>query len=67
MNICPDTRNMGLTRRDQVVYIPPGTYEISKTINLRTDTILMGDATDVRRHRLSKLEPMEILANHGRF
>ncbi|EGO54821.1 hypothetical protein NEUTE1DRAFT_49160 [Neurospora tetrasperma FGSC 2508] len=32
----------------RVVYIPPGTYEISETIFMNTDTILMGDATDVR-------------------
>ncbi|KAK3946947.1 pectin lyase fold/virulence factor [Pseudoneurospora amorphoporcata] len=30
----------------RVVYIPPGTYEISETIFMNTDTILMGDATD---------------------
>jgi hypothetical protein len=30
----------------QVVYLPSGTYTICKTINMRTDTILMGDATD---------------------
>lgn len=31
----------------QVVYIPPGTYTISKTIRMNTDTILMGDPTNV--------------------
>lgn len=30
------------------MYIPPGTYKVSETINMNTDTILMGDATDVR-------------------
>lgn len=30
----------------RVVYLPSGTYTICKTINMRTDTILMGDATD---------------------
>lgn len=30
------------------MYVPPGTYEISETIFMNTDTILMGDATDVR-------------------
>ena len=29
------------------MYIPPGTYQISKTIYMNTDTILMGDATNV--------------------
>lgn len=37
-----------LASQPRVVYIPPGTYEISKTINMHTDTIIMGDATDVR-------------------
>ena len=32
---------------EQVVYIPPGEYLISKTIQMNTDTILMGDATNV--------------------
>jgi uncharacterized membrane protein len=31
----------------QVVYIPPGEYLISDTIHMNTDTILMGDATNV--------------------
>ena len=35
-----------LASQPRVVYIPPGTYEINKKINLHTDTILMGDATD---------------------
>ncbi|KAK3904930.1 glycoside hydrolase [Staphylotrichum tortipilum] len=30
----------------RVVYIPPGEYLISKTIQMNTDTILMGDATN---------------------
>ncbi|KJZ77440.1 Glucan endo-1,3-beta-glucosidase BGN13.1 [Hirsutella minnesotensis 3608] len=30
----------------RVVYIPPGTYEIKKTIYMNTDTILMGDPTN---------------------
>lgn len=30
----------------QVVYIPPGTYTVSQTIRMNTDTILMGDATN---------------------
>ncbi len=33
--------------KPQVVYIPPGTYEVTKTIYMNTDTILMGDATNV--------------------
>ncbi|KAI1823550.1 glycoside hydrolase family 55 protein [Xylaria intraflava] len=35
-----------LASQPRVVYIPPGTYEISETIEMNTDTILMGDATD---------------------
>ncbi|PHH67019.1 hypothetical protein CDD81_4414 [Ophiocordyceps australis] len=34
-----------LASQPRVVYIPPGTYEIQSTIRLKTDTILMGDAT----------------------
>ncbi|KAL5088060.1 hypothetical protein Trisim1_007227 [Trichoderma cf. simile WF8] len=30
----------------RVVYIPPGTYTISKTLRFNTDTILMGDPTN---------------------
>ncbi|OAQ64598.1 glycoside hydrolase family 55 protein [Pochonia chlamydosporia 170] len=39
-------QNQWLASQPRVVYIPPGTYTISKTINMRTDTILMGDATN---------------------
>ncbi|KAM3543077.1 hypothetical protein ARSEF1564_003976 [Beauveria bassiana] len=35
-----------LASQPRVVYIPPGTYEISNTIFMETDTVLMGDATD---------------------
>ncbi|KAI1318408.1 glycoside hydrolase family 55 protein [Xylariaceae sp. FL0255] len=35
-----------LASQPRVVYIPPGTYEISETILMNTDTILMGDATN---------------------
>ncbi|EGX87862.1 glucan endo-1,3-beta-glucosidase BGN13.1 precursor [Cordyceps militaris CM01] len=35
-----------LASQPRVVYIPPGTYEISKTLFMQTDTVLMGDATD---------------------
>ncbi|CAM1510755.1 Fc.00g082680.m01.CDS01 [Cosmosporella sp. VM-42] len=35
-----------LASQPRVVYIPPGTYEISQTIHMNTDTILMGDATN---------------------
>ncbi|KAI1375779.1 glycoside hydrolase family 55 protein [Hypoxylon crocopeplum] len=35
-----------LASQPRVVYIPPGTYEISSTIRMNTDTILMGDATN---------------------
>jgi hypothetical protein len=31
----------------KVVYIPPGEYLISETIKMNTDTIIMGDATNV--------------------
>ncbi|KAL6853068.1 hypothetical protein ACO1O0_007621 [Amphichorda felina] len=36
--------NQWLASEPRVVYLPSGTYEVSQTINLRTDTILMGDA-----------------------
>ncbi|KAI1213565.1 glycoside hydrolase family 55 protein [Annulohypoxylon truncatum] len=35
-----------LASQPRVVYIPPGTYEVSQTIEMNTDTILMGDATN---------------------
>ncbi|KAI1659436.1 glycoside hydrolase family 55 protein [Daldinia decipiens] len=35
-----------LASQPRVVYIPPGTYEVSETIRMNTDTILMGDATN---------------------
>uniref|UniRef100_UPI0030BA2B2C MnLam55A n=1 Tax=Microdochium nivale TaxID=5520 RepID=UPI0030BA2B2C len=35
-----------LASQPRVVYIPPGTYTISSTIFMNTDTILMGDATN---------------------
>lgn len=35
-----------LSAQPRVVYIPPGTYEVSSTIVMNTDTILMGDATN---------------------
>ncbi|KAK4463428.1 glycoside hydrolase [Cladorrhinum samala] len=42
----------------RVVYIPPGEYLISSTIRMNTDTILMGDATNVSLQTLvSGLDP----------
>ncbi|KAK0610586.1 glycoside hydrolase family 55 protein [Bombardia bombarda] len=35
-----------LASQPRVVYIPPGTYDISSSIKMNTDTILMGDATN---------------------
>ncbi|KAI0442034.1 glycoside hydrolase family 55 protein [Xylaria telfairii] len=35
-----------LASQPRVVYIPPGTYSISQTIRMNTDTILMGDVTN---------------------
>ncbi|KAI5926488.1 beta-1,3-glucanase [Camillea tinctor] len=35
-----------LASQPRVVYLPPGTYEVSQTIRMNTDTILMGDATN---------------------
>ncbi|KAK2589625.1 hypothetical protein QQS21_012696 [Conoideocrella luteorostrata] len=35
-----------LASEPRVVYLPSGTYTIGKTINMRTDTILMGDASN---------------------
>ncbi|KAM0247909.1 hypothetical protein ACHAQJ_009656 [Trichoderma viride] len=39
-------QNEWLASQPRVVYIPPGTYELSSTLNMRTDTILFGDATN---------------------
>ena len=41
-----DRHQQWLASQPRVVYIPPGTYELSNTLNMHTDTILMGDATD---------------------
>ncbi|KAG5925984.1 hypothetical protein E4U42_003762 [Claviceps africana] len=35
-----------LASQPRVVYLPPGTYTVNKTIHMRTDTVLMGDAVD---------------------
>ncbi|KAB5545810.1 pectin lyase fold/virulence factor [Coniochaeta sp. 2T2.1] len=35
-----------LASQPRVVYIPPGTYTVSQSIKMNTDTILMGDATN---------------------
>lgn len=35
-----------LASQPRVVYLPPGTYELGSTLKLKTDTIIMGDATD---------------------
>ncbi|CAJ2505944.1 Uu.00g000740.m01.CDS01 [Anthostomella pinea] len=35
-----------LASQPRVVYLPPGTYEVSQTIRMNTDTIIMGDATN---------------------
>lgn len=37
------------------MYIPPGIYEIDATIFMNTDTILMGDATDVSKLMIAEL------------
>lgn len=42
-----------LASQPRVVYIPPGTYTISNTIFMNTDTILMGDATNVSPRNIS--------------
>lgn len=39
-------RRMWLASQPRVVFLPSGTYEISDTLHLKTDTILMGDPTD---------------------
>lgn len=41
-----DRQNEWLASQPRVVYIPPGTYELQSTLNMRTDTILFGDATN---------------------
>ncbi|KAL6900487.1 glycoside hydrolase family 55 protein [Trichoderma evansii] len=38
--------NEWLASQPRVVYIPSGTYELQNTLNMRTDTILFGDATN---------------------
>ncbi|KAI2601954.1 glycoside hydrolase family 55 protein [Hypoxylon sp. NC1633] len=35
-----------LASQPRVVYIPPGTYQVSQSIRMNTDTILMGDASN---------------------
>ncbi|KAK7958621.1 glycoside hydrolase family 55 protein [Apiospora saccharicola] len=35
-----------LASQPRVVYLPPGIYEVSQTIKMNTDTIIMGDATN---------------------
>ncbi len=39
---------MNIFFNKKVVYIAPGTYEVTSEILMNTDTILMGDATNVR-------------------
>ncbi|UKZ83929.1 hypothetical protein TrVFT333_011744 [Trichoderma virens FT-333] len=39
-------QNEWLASQPRVVYIPPGTYTLQSTLNMRTDTILFGDATN---------------------
>lgn len=41
--------NLWLNSQPRVVYLPPGVYTISSTLKMRTDTILMGDATSVSK------------------
>lgn len=35
-----------LASQPRVVYLPPGTYYVSNTIEMNTDTVIMGDATN---------------------
>lgn len=46
---------MCLTFLFQVVYLPPGTYEVSNTITMNTDTVIMGDAINVSIYTLLHL------------
>ncbi|KAH7251411.1 pectin lyase fold/virulence factor [Fusarium tricinctum] len=41
-----DRHNQWLSSEPRVVYLASGTYEVKSTINLRTNTILMGNAAD---------------------
>ncbi|KAL4724576.1 hypothetical protein ACLX1H_008017 [Fusarium chlamydosporum] len=41
-----DRHKQWLSSEPRVVYLPSGTYEVESTINLRTDTILVGNAAD---------------------
>ncbi|KAJ6784595.1 hypothetical protein PWT90_05519 [Aphanocladium album] len=41
-----DRNTKWLASQPRVVYLPSGTYVIDRTLTLRTDTILMGDATN---------------------
>ncbi|KAM7214657.1 Pectin lyase fold/virulence factor [Rhypophila decipiens] len=38
--------NLWFASQPRVIYLPPGTYDIRSTLNMRTDTILMGDAAN---------------------
>jgi hypothetical protein len=40
-----DRDNMWLAGQPRVVYLPPGTYTLSSTVYLDTDTVIMGDPT----------------------
>ncbi|RYP03367.1 hypothetical protein DL764_005182 [Monosporascus ibericus] len=46
-----------LASEPRVVYIPPGTYEVSETIYMNTATILVGDATDNGRSSMASKNP----------
>ena len=41
-----DRDNMWLAGQPRVVYLPPGTYTLSSTVYLDTDTVIIGDANN---------------------
>ncbi|KAK1826285.1 putative glycoside hydrolase family 55 protein [Podospora conica] len=43
-----------MSSQPRVIYVPPGTYDINETIYMRTDTVLMGDATNPPVFRATK-------------
>lgn len=54
-----------IANSQKVVYLASGTYEVGSTINLRTNTILMGNAADVGQYRTTAPQIDISLTCHG--
>jgi hypothetical protein len=54
-----------ITNSQKVVYLASGTYEVKSTINLRTNTILMGNAADVSQYFIIPSQTDTSLTCHG--